>query len=337
MTKQQKIDDNRNDNKAYKPIDVFESIIMMTIFFVTFIVITIAISNIQQRIVGYRILKNFYSESQIQDENLKVFYGRNHEPPYNRELQVSNGDILPDWTRVKYYASMWFLMIFSLFVSAVIISLLGTFVLKNRRYLFKRFETIVGIIIGKRKFSFGRKQGTPLKLRFQYEQSDGQFTLRHQHYRFYGISMFVFFAIVYFYVFLTLLMPMYYYDEYILPPFIIIPVIVFFGFLIFCLYFCTCRESWTLDVNGLTRNFNSIFYSSTDHIPFNDLLSIQYVEHAQSKKHTKPKKSPHVVAKSYCDEITIYSGKLRNVSAEECQYLADAMQKVLSTLQKDKV
>jgi hypothetical protein len=192
-------------------------------------------------------------------------------------------------------------------------------------------DTIVRVISGKKNFAIEDKQKAIPKLRCHYEQSDEQFILTHRHYRFVGILVFYLFALFYSPIVGWALMSPVEIYSFIFFVLLAIPISVSFA----CFYLCSCRESWTLDVNGLTRNFSSMLFSSTTHISLYDLRSFQFIEFVQYGKRA-PEREPFVVAESLDNKTTIYSCKWREVSVAECRYLADTMQKVLLKLQNDR-
>jgi hypothetical protein len=359
MTEQQNIDDSFNDDneldedKLSEPSSlkvVDKLVIGITIFAIP--IIGILIHHVFAP-SAEEILKNFYTESQIKNENLKLSFRRIHDGSlFNMRYVVSNGDVLPRWVNIKEVECGFFIFIFFGIIWFGSMPLLYIFVPKINNYLIKRIETI----IGKKIFSFrSKRKNKILKLGFQYEQSDEQFILRHQHPFYHAIVLFCLSVFLYSCIFIPTITDLFSHrltisDHPIFNFFVLFAIPV--GFLFVCFYFYNCRESWTLDANGLTQKVDTIFSSTVKSIPFNELQAIEYksglphtknhnsfdgipiVRPDKSKDRIKESISHHVAAKAYYCTSIIYCGGLRDVSAEECQYLADIMQKFLSTLQE---
>jgi hypothetical protein len=360
MTEQQNINDSFNDDNeldedklsepsSLKVVDkLVMGILVCVIPIISFLVLAkLLVPNDNQT------LKAFYSESQIQNENLKLSFRRIHDGSFDSgRYVVSNGDVLPYWTMVQVYEAGFFIFIFLNIIWFGSMPLLYIFVPKINNYLIKRLEAI----IGKRNISFrSKRKDKILKLGFKYEQSDEQFMLQHKHPPYLVIVLFCLSAFLYSLIFIPTITDLFSHrltisDHPIFNFFVLFAIPV--GFLFACFYFYTCRESWTLDTNGLTQKFDTIFSSTVKSIPFNELQAIEYksglphnnnhnsfdgipiVRPDTSKNRIKKSISHHVAAKAYYGTSIIYCGGLRNVSAEECQYLADIMQKFLLNLKE---
>jgi hypothetical protein len=75
------------------------SIIGIVLFFLSFFFFTfsnIAWVTCVKSILQSKLLRHYYSETQIQKENLKII-------DVKYRIEISNGDILPDFERIKYY------------------------------------------------------------------------------------------------------------------------------------------------------------------------------------------------------------------------------------------
>jgi hypothetical protein len=322
-------DDNERDkfqSRKFTNNNVVDNLIMG----IAFVVILSAIHTemmVINNVIQYWVIRRYYNESQIQSENLKFVHTKHR-------LELSNGDILPSEANSNY-SQLCLILKIPIFAATLAISGLGMLYLYTvcpsiSSYLIKRFEIVIGIMIGNEDFSFENKR---MNLNFQYEQSEELFILRHQHHRYGSIIMFCIFAFPYSFIFFSGILEFIRIGFNISSLFVvlIIPVI----FLLVCLYFYSYREIWILDPSGLTQNFNAIFYSTTRHIPLYDLHSIEYIDKLQDKNNLYPTHWPHVVAKTHNYTSIIYcSSSLFNVTAAECRHLADTMQDILLTLQE---
>jgi hypothetical protein len=364
MTEQQNINDSFNDDneldkyKLSEPpsLKVVDNLVIGILVCVIPIISFFVLAKLLFVPRSYdQILKTFYSESQIQNENLKLSFHRvpNGNIFDNWRYVVSNGDVLPSWTVVKYqHEPAFFMSIFVMIIWFGSMPLLYIFVPKINNYLIKRLEAI----IGKRNISFrSEPKDKILKLGFKYEQSDEQFMVQHKHPPYLVIVLFCLSAFLYSLIFIPTITDLFSHrltisDHPIFNFFVLFAIPVVFSFV--CFYFYTRRESWTLNTNGLTQKFDTIFSSTVKSIPFNELQAIEYksglphtnnhnsfdgipiVRPDTSKNRIKKSISHHVAAKAYYCTSIIYCGGLRDVSAEECQYLADIMQKFLLNLKE---
>jgi hypothetical protein len=319
---------------------IVEKIILVTAFF-TLPFIFMFVQNILITILGYQILKDFYSESRIKNENLRVFVHRIDGAGIdfiNWELKVSNGDVLPYYAYVKYSESCGVIAIVGLISISSLMLLLLIYVHKISNYLKKRFE----VIIGKRDFSIrDRYIGKPNllpKLGFRYIQYDEQFIFWQQLSRVNIAFMFCIFAFPYSFIFFPVLVEVIRIGFDIFSLLILFIMPIFFAFI--CLYFYFYREFWFLDSHGLTQKLNTIFFSTVKNIPLNELFAIEYRNMVGDKHLGKspPYHFPHVVAKTrHYTSILYCGGNFKKVTVEECQLLADMMQKTLLILQKNDV